>query len=331
MFRQNLDNIRKEKSINRYKDWDFSKPQVLQIEVPIASGNFPVFHTQTTAFLTQDYWENLPPEEQAKWRSAPWKREDRTQTIFFRTYSTSLGNNHRSCPNSWEGDYFIANTLLGRADAELPPQKRIPRHGEWYIRSKPAPITRYFLSGKTGKVRPYYFSGKRNEYVWTVAPDDDGELRDSIGSLGPANIAPILLYDDRIDNGHRMPIEVTINDAMNAGEEISNAVSRMRPYWLTTNNCHFGTISANALNPFFVPGKFSSGGLKGYSMSSNSNPYWRNIWSRIPGTRLNVPFVVDQQDIEELKKIADFTRTRLKKFEELMAWAARKLRRAKQI
>lgn len=258
-----LNLIRALRHTNRYKDHDFSRPQIVQIEVPITGGWLPAWHTQTTAFLPQEMWDELPDVEKVKWRSSPYERDGQSTRIFFRTYSTSLGKPDQSRGDSIEGDYLVANTLLGRQDAILRPV--------WsYIRETPAPVTRYKIDERTGKIVTYADADRDHPFV---IGKTDAEYWDCINALAPTKMAVLETYDDRMgDDGSPVPIWQTINEAMNQGVAIAEMAALGDGYWLPTNNCHYGTIVANAWNPYLKPGMFSSGRFAGYRADTSDSP-----------------------------------------------------------
>lgn len=258
-----LNPIRAFRHTNRYKDHDFSLPQILQIEVPIMGGWLPARHTQTTAFLPQEMWDELPDSEKVKWRSSPYERAGLSTRIFFRTYSTSLGEPNQSDGDSIEGDYLVANTLLGSKDAILRPA--------WsFIRETPAPVTRYKIDPKTGKIVTYADADRDHPFV---TGKTDAEYWDCINAVAPTKMAVLETYDDRTEeDGSPVPIWETINEAMNQGVAIAEMAALGDGYWLPTNNCHYGTIAANAWNPYLKPGTFSSGAFAGYRADTSDSP-----------------------------------------------------------
>ena len=248
---------------NRYKDYDFGRPQIVQIEVPITGGWLPARHTQTTAFLPQEMWDELPDTEKVKWRSSPYEQNGRSTRIFFRTYSTSLGESNQSDGDSIEGDYLVANTLLCRQDAVLRPV--------WsYKRELPAPVTRYTIDKTTGEIVPFADLDRDHP---NVTGKTDAQFWDYINALAPTKMAVLETYDDRTEeDGSPVPIWKTINEAMNQGVAIAEMAALGDGYWLPTNNCHYGTIVANAWNPYLKPGTFSSGAFAGYRADTSDSP-----------------------------------------------------------
>lgn len=258
-----LNPIRAFRHTNRYKDHDFGPPQILQIEVPIMGGWFPARHTQTTAFLPQEMWDELPDAEKVKWRSSPYEWDGRSTRIFFRSYSTSLGEPNQSDGDSIEGDYLVANTLLCRQDAVL-------RSAWSYIRETPAPVTRYKIDANSGVIVTYADADRDHPFV---TGKTDAEYWDCINAVAPTKMAVLETYDDRTEeDGSPVPIWQTINEAMNQGVAIAEMAALGDGYWLPTNNCHYGTIVANAWNPYLKPGTFSSGGFAGYRADTNDSP-----------------------------------------------------------
>lgn len=288
-------------------------PKLFLMEVPITGGKSVAKHTQVTGFMGPADWEALPAREKAKWRSVPVLRDGEEEPVFFRTFSTSAHNDYysrykgspsyekygQSIPDSSEGDWFIANTLLGSRDAEVRPFRYLNLSSS-YPRTLPAPITYYRYDEDSDTVKPFHFDAKDRTQGTTLLKGTgtgSGDTWDTIASLAPSNIAELELYEDRLDdNGDLLPARQTLNDALNAGEEISNIVANNRWYNLGTNNCHYGTIFGVALNPYVRPGSFGSGGARGFSMDSDDASFDKYRHSTSPFLRWGVRFHVDQRN-----------------------------------